>query len=65
MDPELGISIVKMGMIKSISVKNGEVKITFTPTTPFCPMIGYLAEEIRKAVKKVKGVKKVEVEVSF
>lgn len=61
-DPETGIDVVKMGMIKSVEEKSGNVKIKFQPTTPFCPMIGYLSENIEKAAK-LKGIKKVEVEV--
>jgi metal-sulfur cluster biosynthetic enzyme len=62
-DPETGIDIVRMGMVKSVAAKAGNVKIKFKPTIPFCPMIGYLTESIEKAAKAVKGVKKVEVEV--
>lgn len=64
-DPETGIDVVKMGMIKEVEVKGKDVKIKFTPTTPLCPMIGYLTEQIKQAAKTVKGIKKVEVEVSF
>jgi len=62
-DPETGIDVVTMKMIKSVVEKNGNVKIKFKPTTPFCPMIGYLTEQIEQAAKSVKGIKKVEVEV--
>jgi metal-sulfur cluster biosynthetic enzyme len=61
-DPETGIDVVRMGMIKSVAVRAGNVKIKFRPTTPFCPMIGYLTENMEKAAK-LKGIKKVEVEV--
>lgn len=64
-DPETGIDVVTMRMIKSIAVKRGNVKIKFTPTSPFCPMIGYLTEQIKKATKAVKGINEVEVEVSL
>lgn len=64
-DPETGVDVVKMGMIKEVEIKGKNVKIKFTPTTPFCPMIGYLTEQIKQAAKTVKGIKKVEVEVSF
>ncbi|MEM7818948.1 MAG: metal-sulfur cluster assembly factor [Candidatus Aenigmatarchaeota archaeon] len=64
-DPETGIDVVSMGMIKGIEVKGKNVKIKFKPTTPFCPMISYLTEEIKQKAKKVKGIGKVEVEVVF
>ena len=63
-DPETGIDVVSMGMIKSVKVDSkGNAKIKFKPTTPFCPMIGYLTEQIEQAAKSVKGIKEVEVEV--
>jgi len=62
-DPETGVDVVTMGMIKNVEIKKSSVKIKFQPTTPFCPMIGYLVEIIEKAAKEVKTVKKVEVEV--
>ena len=62
-DPETGINVVKMGMIKSIQINGGNAKIKFTPTTPLCPMIGYLVDQINQAAESVKGIKKVDVEV--
>ena len=62
-DPETGVDVVTMGMIKSVEVKEKDIKIKFKPTTPFCPMVGYLVEQIKQAAKTVKGVGKIEVEV--
>jgi len=64
-DPETQVDVVRMGMIKGVEIKGENVKIKFTPTTPFCPMIGYLVNEIKQAAKTVKGIKKVEVEVGL
>jgi len=63
-DPETGIDVVTMKMIKSAKTgAKGNLKIKFKPTTPFCPMIGYLSEQMEQVAKSVKGIKKVEVEV--
>ncbi|MFH8086835.1 MAG: iron-sulfur cluster assembly protein [Candidatus Aenigmatarchaeota archaeon] len=64
-DPETGLDLISMGMIKGVEVKGKNVKIKLKPTTPFCPMIDYLKEEIKQKVKKVEGIEKVEVEVVF
>ena len=64
-DPEVGVDIVSMNMIKGVKIERGNVKIKFTPTTPFCPMIGYFVEKIKEAVKPVEGVKNVDVEIVF
>jgi len=61
-DPETGIDIVSMGLIKSIEIDAGRVRIEFSPTTPFCPLVGYITERIKEAVK-TEGAKEVEVEV--
>jgi metal-sulfur cluster biosynthetic enzyme len=62
-DPETGIDVVTMKMVKSVAVdKAGNAVIKFKPTTPFCPMIGYLQEIITQSAKTVKGVKSVKVE---
>jgi len=62
-DPEIGVDIVRMGMIKDVKVDGKNITIKFQPTTPFCPMISYLVENIEQAVKRIKGVNKVKVEV--
>ena len=63
-DPETGIDVVTMKMIKAVAIDSaGNVKIKFQPTTPFCPMISYLVEQIEQAAKKIKCVGKIEVEV--
>ena len=64
-DPEIGISIVKMGMIKDVEENKGKVKIKFKPTTPFCPMIGMIVDQIKAKVKEIKEVKEVDVEVDL
>ena len=39
-DPETGIDIVSMGLIRSIKIDADRVRIEFSPTTPFCPLVG-------------------------
>ncbi len=62
-DPELGASLVDLGMIKKVNVKDGIAVIEMTLTSPFCPLSAYLTSEVKKAAESVKGVKKVEVRV--
>jgi len=64
-DPETGVDVVTMKMIKDVKVKGNIAKIRFTPTTPFCPLISTLSAEIRQAALTVKRLKDVEVEISF
>ena len=45
--------------------KEGKVKITMTLTSPGCPLSEYITKEVEKEVKKVQGVKDVDVELTF
>jgi metal-sulfur cluster biosynthetic enzyme len=50
-DPHTGINIIDMNMVQNIVVKEGKVSLDFTPTSPFCPIVGHFIEEIKKAAK--------------
>jgi len=60
-DPEVGISIVELGLVREIGIENGDVEIRMVLTTPTCPLAGYLVEQIRRRLRSVAGVKRVEV----
>jgi ATP-binding protein involved in chromosome partitioning len=47
-DPEVGVDIVRMGMVKNVEISDGEIKCEIALTTPACP----LATEIKENVKK-------------
>lgn len=64
-DPEIGVSLWDMGLIYNIGIKNGSVEILMTLTTIGCPLFHLIAEPIRKEVGKLKGVKEVNIELTF
>ncbi len=65
-DPEIPINVYDLGLIYDIDVReDGSVKITYTLTAPGCPMAYMVGELIRSAVANVKGVKKVEIELTW
>ena len=37
-DPEVGINIVDLGLVYSLDIKENQVVVTMTLTTPGCPM---------------------------
>lgn len=48
-DPELGINIVDLGLVYSVTITDGaRVKITMTLTTPGCPLHASFAHEIER-----------------
>ena len=43
MDPEIGVSVVDLGMIRQIVLsQEGQVEIKMVLTTPFCPLASML-----------------------
>lgn len=63
-DPEIGISIVDLGMVKDIEVEGGKARITIALTTPRCPLAEVIKADVEKAVRSVEGIDFVEVEMS-
>lgn len=59
MDPELGRSVVELGMVRDLAIHDGAVEFTLALTIPNCPLRDQLAEEARAAVKALPGVKNV------
>jgi metal-sulfur cluster biosynthetic enzyme len=64
-DPELGMSIVDLGLVYDVQVRAGRVGITMTLTTPGCPIHDVMPEWVRAAVMRVPGVEHVEVTLTF
>jgi len=65
LDPELGLSVVDLGLIYDIHIDGGSVRITMTMTTPGCPLHDSMIEWVRRAVGKLPGVEEVAVVITF
>ena len=66
-DPEIGINIVDLGLIYGVETDDAEQKVvvTFTLTTPACPVGPMLEAQIREAVTNMEEVKTVETDLVF
>jgi metal-sulfur cluster biosynthetic enzyme len=64
-DPELGLDFVELGLIYDIGIEGGNVKITYTLTTPACPIGPQVAEQIEEYVSELDGVEQVEPVMTF
>lgn len=64
-DPELGLDFVELGLIYGIAVDGGDVRVTFTLTTPACPIGPMVAEQIEEFVTELDGVTSVDSELIF
>jgi metal-sulfur cluster biosynthetic enzyme len=64
-DPELGLDFVELGLIYSVEVNGGNVSVTFTLTTPGCPIGPQVTEQIDEFVGELEGVSSVESQMVF
>jgi nitrite reductase/ring-hydroxylating ferredoxin subunit/metal-sulfur cluster biosynthetic enzyme len=53
MDPEIGLSVVDLGLIREIVVEPGRTQVRMLLTTPFCPYAPQLVEEVKLAARSV------------
>ncbi len=64
-DPELGLDFVELGLIYAVEVAGADVKVTFTLTTPACPIGPQVSEQIIEFVSELDGVESVVPEMVF
>lgn len=63
-DPELGVNVVDLGLVYDIEVRDDQIRVALTMTTPACPMHTYLTDEIDAVVRVwFPGVRAVQVDV--
>jgi metal-sulfur cluster biosynthetic enzyme len=58
-DPELGLDFVELGLIYDVEVDGGSVNVTFTLTSPGCPIGPQVSEQIEEFVGELGGVEEV------
>src|ERR1017187_9145136 len=56
-DPELGLDFVELGLIYGVEVDDGNVRVTFTLTTPGCPIGPQVTEQIEEFVGELESVR--------
>ncbi len=64
-DPELGLDFVELGLIYDVSVEDSDVFVTFTLTSPGCPIGPQVSEQIEEFVSELEGVKAVHPKMTF
>ena len=58
-DPELGLDFVELGLVYDVGIEGGTVNITFTLTTPACPIGPQVSEQMKEFVGELEGVEEV------
>ena len=65
-DPEIPVDIYELGLIYKVDVAdNKDVTIDMTLTAPGCPVAGEMPNMVKDAVKTVKGIGEVKVNMTF
>ena len=64
-DPELGLDFVSLGLVYDVEIENEDVYVTFTLTTPACPIGHQVSEQMREFVGDLPGVSAVHPKMVF
>ena len=64
-DPELGLDFMELGLVYGVEVENDEVYVTYTLTTPGCPIGPQVDEQMREFVGELDGVSAVHPKLVF
>ena len=61
-DPEIGMDVVSMGMIRDVKIEGNKVILKIALTSPYCPFARMIVNDIIEKVKELPGVEDVEIE---
>jgi len=64
-DPELGLDFVELGLIYGVEVSGETVHVTYSLTSPGCPIGPQIADQIVEFVSDLDGVSDVTTELTF
>ncbi|MCA9884486.1 MAG: DUF59 domain-containing protein [Anaerolineaceae bacterium] len=55
-DPEIGMNVIELGLIRDIDIQDSSAHILMIMTTPFCPYAPQLLEQTRRTAQDYLGV---------
>jgi len=64
-DPELGLDFVELGLVYEVEVDGADVHVTFTLTSPGCPIGPQVSEQMKEFVGELDGVENVHPHMTF
>ena len=62
-DPEIPVNIYELGLIYNVTVKEKNVSVKMTLTTPNCPVAESLPKEVKDSIMNINGVEKVDLDL--
>ncbi len=60
-DPEIGLSIVDLGLVYRVEIDGEKVKVDMTLTAPGCPLQAMIAQDAHAKILALSGVKEAEI----
>jgi len=63
-DPELGVNIVDLGMVKDVVFNDSEITIKLALTIADCPMRNQIESEITRKLELIEGVESINIETT-
>jgi len=54
-DPEIGMNVVELALIKQILLGEDQTEIKMILTTPFCPYAGAMIQQVREVTEEAEG----------
>lgn len=64
-DPELRISIMELGLVYEVGIEDGTINVTYTLTSPGCPLGPVIDGQITDVLLDLPGVKEVYPKLTF
>jgi len=62
-DPEIPVNIYELGLIYDITIKDKDVQVKMTLTTPNCPVAESLPKEVKDSIMGLDEVKNVNLDL--
>ncbi len=59
-DPELGMSIVDVGLVYRVKPSDDKIEVDFTLTSPGCPLAETIHNDITRVLSEITGVSQVQ-----
>ena len=52
-DPEIGMNIIQLGLVRDIIIENDIARLKMILTTPFCPYAGSMIAQVKEQAESV------------
>ena len=62
-DPEIPVNIYELGLIYDIKIKDKDVQVKMTLTTPNCPVAESLPKEVKDSILQLEDVNNVDLDL--